>query len=137
MRERNWEELRFSDSVLGALAASPLANVAQLADSLGMNARRLLRRSQRSFGYGPSILARILRLQRFLAIRSVTEKSDSVHLGRLAIEAGYSDQAHLTRECRTISGLTPAQLLTQYTPTFPDMSDPFKTSDRFAVSMVA
>jgi AraC-like DNA-binding protein len=29
----------------------------------------------------------------------------------LAIDAGYADQAHLTRECRRLTGLTPRELL--------------------------
>jgi AraC-like DNA-binding protein len=32
-------------------------------------------------------------------------------LSRLAAEAGYADQAHLTRECGRLSGLSPAALL--------------------------
>ena len=32
-------------------------------------------------------------------------------LGRLAAEAGYADQAHLTRECGRLAGLSPAALL--------------------------
>ena len=127
--------LRFSDSVLDALAESPRANTALLADSLGMGVRQLHRRALWSFGYGPATLARLLRLQRFLAIASMDARSPV--LGRLAVDAGYSDQAHLTRECRTICGLTPVELLGQYVATFPDMSDPFKTSGRFAVSMCA
>jgi AraC-like DNA-binding protein len=30
---------------------------------------------------------------------------------RPAVEAGYADQAHLTRECRRLSGLPPSILL--------------------------
>ena len=101
-----------------------------------MGVRQLHRRSLWSFGYGPATLARLLRLQRFLAIGSISGLSaQCLILGRLAVDAGYSDQAHLTRECRTICGLTPVELLGQYVPTFPNMSDPFKTSGQFAVSM--
>lgn len=136
MTPRHELVLQFSDSVLDALAASPRANAALLSDSLGMGVRQLHRRAVWSFGYGPATLARLLRLQRFLAIGSMPGRgARSPILGRLAFDAGYSDQAHLTRECRTICGLTPVELLGQYVPTFPDMSDPFKTSGRFAVSM--
>ena len=31
-------------------------------------------------------------------------------LARAAVEAGYADQAHLTRECRTLTGVSPASL---------------------------
>ena len=32
-------------------------------------------------------------------------------LARLALDAGYADQAHLTREARRLSGRTPAELV--------------------------
>jgi len=137
--DRGRQELNFADNVIGALAARPCANAAQLAESLGMNVRALLRRSNSSFGYGTSVLARLLRLQRFLAISSATSGclEPESGLAARAINAGYSDQAHLTRECRAISGMTPRQLLGNYVPSFPDMSDPFNTTQRFDVSMVA
>jgi AraC-like DNA-binding protein len=34
-----------------------------------------------------------------------------VPLAGLAAEAGYADQAHLSRECRAITGATPTALL--------------------------
>ena len=137
--DRGQQELRFADNVINALAARPCANASQLAESLGMNVRTLLRRSNFSFGYGTSVLARLLRLQRFLAISSTTSGfiEPASQLCALAVDAGYSDQAHLNRECRAISGRTPAQLLRMYVPSFPDMSDPFNTTRRFDVSMVA
>jgi AraC-like DNA-binding protein len=33
-----------------------------------------------------------------------------VALGRAAVECGYADQPHLTREVRAMSGCTPAEL---------------------------
>jgi AraC-like DNA-binding protein len=32
-------------------------------------------------------------------------------LARYAVAAGYADQAHLTRECRELSGFTPVQVV--------------------------
>lgn len=129
-------DLQFSDRVLDALATAPLANASQVADRLGMSVRQLHRRSQFSFGYGPGTLARLLRLHRFLALASTTAASSGGgRLAGLAIDAGYSDHAHLAGECRAISGHTPSVLLSTYVPTFPDMSDPFKTAESLAVTM--
>ncbi|MGV9612777.1 helix-turn-helix domain-containing protein, partial [Nocardia xishanensis] len=58
------------------------------------------RRSLAAFGYGPKMLARILRLQRALAVASAgTPPADT------AIAAGYADQAHLARDMRELAGM--------------------------------
>jgi AraC-like DNA-binding protein len=49
----------------------------------------------------------VLRLQRFLRLA----ERDGDDLARLAAEAGYSDQAHLTRDCRELCGLPAGALL--------------------------
>ena len=74
-----------------------------LARSLAMSERTMRRRFHESFGYGPKTLSRILRYQRFLLLSATSQSSMAV----LASEAGYADQAHLVRESRRISGLTP------------------------------
>ena len=55
-------------------------------------------------GYGPKTLDRVLRFQRFL------RRAGEGDLARTAAELGYADQAHLTRECVRLSGVTPARL---------------------------
>lgn len=57
-------------------------------------------------GYSPKTLARTLRLQRFLALAG-----PGGDLARLAAEAGYADQPHLTRDCVELAGLPAAALL--------------------------
>jgi hypothetical protein len=41
---------------------------------------------------------------------------DPAMAGAARLLAGYADQAHLTRECRTLSGLTPTALITARRP---------------------
>jgi AraC-like DNA-binding protein len=41
---------------------------------------------------------------------------DVLDLAALAAQAGYADQAHLTRECGQLAGLTPAALVRQRSP---------------------
>jgi AraC-like DNA-binding protein len=45
----------------------------------------------------------VLRLQRFRTFKGL-------HLVRAAAEAGYADQAHLTHDCRALTGLSPSEL---------------------------
>ncbi|HIE5095911.1 helix-turn-helix domain-containing protein [Stenotrophomonas maltophilia] len=79
------------------------AGLDALAARLNLSPRSLRRFSQSQFGYGAKTLERILRLQRFLRqSRALPQHS----LSMLAAEAGYADQAHLSREARELAGLT-------------------------------
>jgi hypothetical protein len=93
------------DGVVRTVGTRPVAG---LAEHLGVGERRLRRRSVAAFGYGPKTLERILRFRRFLALADLPRPGG---LAALAVEAGYADQAHLTRECVRLSGLTPGRLL--------------------------
>ncbi|MFI5777552.1 helix-turn-helix domain-containing protein [Nocardia sp. NPDC051570] len=84
------------------------ASVAATADELGLGARRLHRMSLAAFGYGPKVLARVLRLQRALALAY-----DGIPFAETAFRAGYADQAHLAREVRRLSGRSLGQLIGQ------------------------
>jgi AraC-like DNA-binding protein len=88
--------------------ARPRARVEELADDLGLSRRQLRRRCHAAVGYGPKTLQRVLRLRRFLA--GLEAAGPEPVLARLAAEAGYADQAHLTRECGELAGLSPATL---------------------------
>lgn len=79
-------------------------------ERLDTSPRTLRRRCQDAFGYGPKTLDRILRFQRFLKL---AREGRECRLAALAFEAGYADQAHLTREVRRLSGLSPSVILTQ------------------------
>ncbi len=92
-------------------AALALVRGAALRDagrSVGVGERQLRRRFDDAVGYGPATLVRVQRFQRFLAL---ADSEPETPLVRLAAEAGYADQAHLTRECRRLSGLPAAALL--------------------------
>ncbi len=115
-----------AELILGALSASPSANQTELSATLGVSIRTLHRTSCRYFGYGTATLARVLRLQRFLSVVSTADEPGT--LAAHAAEAGYADQAHLSRDCRSITSLTTQEFLAEYFPTFPDMADPFKTT---------
>ncbi|MFJ8078364.1 helix-turn-helix domain-containing protein [Streptomyces sp. NPDC096176] len=71
------------------------------ADAVGLGARQLHRRALDGFGYGPKTLARVLRLQRALAL---VRRGDAYAVA--AVAAGCADQPHLAREMRAMTGLT-------------------------------
>ncbi|MFJ7077315.1 helix-turn-helix domain-containing protein [Streptomyces sp. NPDC098781] len=96
------------DPVLGRVVAALDAGcpVAATADDLGLGARQLHRRCLTAFGYGPKTLARILRLQRALALAR-----DGVSLADTAVRAGFADQAHLARDVKELAGVPLGELL--------------------------
>jgi len=50
---------------------------------------------------------RYARLMRFRALLAALHSSRDTPLGELALDAGYSDQAHMSREFREFAGMTP------------------------------
>jgi len=97
-------------AAIGWLARQPHGRVADLPALIGLGERQLRRRFQVAVGYEPKRLARILRLQRLLALAERTPPGRG-RLAALALAAGYADQAHLVRECVELAGLTPGALL--------------------------
>ena len=75
----------------------PRTRVETLAGDLGLSERQLRRRFHAGAGYGPKTLQRVLRFRRFLA-------GADRDLARAALDAGYADQSHLTRECTRSPG---------------------------------
>jgi AraC-like DNA-binding protein len=80
-------------------------DVRRMAADLGISERKLRRTCLDAFGYGPKVLQRILRFQQ--AKRLI---EGGVPLADVAYQAGYSDQAHLTREVTSLAGTTPTRL---------------------------
>jgi AraC-like DNA-binding protein len=82
--------------------------IGDIAAQLGWNARMVHRQFTASCGYSPKHFQRIMRMQTFLrGLRAGRTSS----LSSLAIAAGYSDQAHMTRDFRAITGFTPTAYL--------------------------
>ena len=86
-------------------------DVAGLADALGLSGRQLRRLLGEHAGLGPKALQRVFRLERFLRLAAAQQQP--VGLAELAAQVGYADQAHLSREVRRMTGLSPSALLTE------------------------
>jgi AraC-like DNA-binding protein len=87
----------------------PGGRVDRLAESLGISERQLRRRFHDAVGYGPKTLDRVLRFRRLVEQMGVVASGDT-DLARVAADLGYADQAHMTRDCLRLSGLTPVKL---------------------------
>ncbi|SED77624.1 AraC-type DNA-binding protein [Streptomyces sp. 2224.1] len=87
------------------LVQHPGASIAQLAHDVGWSQSQLERRFVEQTGVTPKVAARIMRLRRSLRLLS-----DGHSAAEAALLAGYYDQAHFSRECKTMTGF-PARIL--------------------------
>ncbi len=87
--------------------------IGRMADEIGISHKHLLREFDRCVGLTPKLLARLCSFQRVI---SATGQRPAVDWSETAVGCGYYDQAHLIREFRAFSGLTPATYLTRRGP---------------------
>ena len=103
-----------SEAVQALMPWHPV-NIDALAGHLALSASQLRRRCLQAVGMSPKVLQRTLRFQGFLALAqagaTASGRRGADGTAGLAIDAGYADQAHLSRECLRLTGLTPRQLL--------------------------
>ncbi len=86
-----------------------------LATHLALSVSQLRRRCLHAVGVSPKVLQRTLRFQGFLALAQADAAASGQRgtdgMAGLAVDVGYADQAHLSRECLRLTALTPRQLL--------------------------
>ena len=87
--------------------------VEQVAAALGWSRKRLARRFRDAVGLQPRAFAGLARFERF----TTTLRADpTVALAAIALDVGYADQAHLSREVQRYAGLSPAALRARLIP---------------------
>jgi AraC-like DNA-binding protein len=95
-------------SAIDWLARNSRGSLNDLSTDIGWSSRELRRRFVASVGVGPKLVQRMLRVQHALRLAHKTE--GEVALSGLALECGFADQAHLTREVRRFAQLTPREM---------------------------
>jgi AraC-like DNA-binding protein len=91
------------------LAGHPHGRIQGLSQWIGISRRHLQRRFAAAVGYGPKMFQSILRFQRLLNLS--TRPIGPRNLAQFSADAGYADQAHMTREVQRFSGTPPTVLL--------------------------
>ena len=90
-------------------------DIGALATHLALSESQLRRRCLQAVGLSPKTLQRTLRFQGFLALAqagaTASGRRGADGMAGLAVDVGYADQAHLSRECLRLTGVTPRQLL--------------------------
>jgi len=89
------------------------ASIADLRRDIGWSERHFAVQFRDHVGLAPKAFARILRFHR--AVKVLTNRLDA-KLADVALECGYYDQAHFTRDFRTFAGISPSALLESRLP---------------------
>jgi AraC-like DNA-binding protein len=105
--ERKPHDVLIAGAVRRITIARGACDLGVLAREMGMSVRQLERRFQSAVGLPPKLFCR---MQRFNGVFQVMEQQPC-DWAEAALECGYYDQAHLIRDCKSLSGRTPAILL--------------------------
>jgi len=103
--DRSCPEVAWAWRQLRADASAPVGPV--LAET-GWSRRRMERRFREYIGVAPKAVSQIARLHRALRLLDTP-----MPLARIAVQAGYHDQAHLDRAFKAMTARTPSQLRTE------------------------
>ncbi len=93
------------EAVRAIEAARGAIRIAELSRQLAISQDALEKRFRRSVGAAPKELARLLRVR-----SAIDAFRPGMNLARLAIETGFYDQSHLTRDVRAVTGEPPGRL---------------------------
>jgi AraC-like DNA-binding protein len=96
-------------------ARPSVARVEPVRAALGWSAPQFITRFHAAVGLTPK---RYCRVRRFQAVLGCIAQGRDIDWAGLALDGGYSDQAHFNREFRAFSGLTPSR----YRPVAPDQA---------------
>jgi AraC-like DNA-binding protein len=96
------------EAAVAQLSAEPTRPVTDIAAGLGVSHGHLDRQFTEQVGLGPRTLARILRMRRLLEDIDI---HGPVGWADKAADLGWSDQAHLIRDFKRHTGVTPSQYL--------------------------
>jgi AraC-like DNA-binding protein len=94
------------------VAAEGRVRVATLASDLNVSRRHLSARFHQQLGMPPKAFARLLRFH--AVCRRIAEAPTT--WADVAVECGYSDQAHLSRDFRAFAGISPTDFVERLLP---------------------
>lgn len=102
-------DLLLANAVFDELASRIMSRTGvPLTERFNVSERTIQRALKTTVGRGPKWISRRIRLQE--AARALASQ-DPVDLATLAVDLGYTDQAHLTSDFRNVAGTTPGAYL--------------------------
>ncbi|MGH9335168.1 MAG: helix-turn-helix domain-containing protein [Vicinamibacteria bacterium] len=85
---------------------SATTDIGEIVEETGYSHRRFIEIFRRTVGLAPRLYCRVLRFQQAL---KVANRRPRVSWIDVALESGYSDQAHFNREFREFTGISPGE----------------------------
>ncbi len=95
------------------VATGGQARVEPLMDETGWSRRVVTERFRTQLGVSPKAYARILRFKRAMVL--LNRVGHGRTLADVAMECGYYDQSHFTRDCVALAGCSPSALIAEST----------------------
>jgi AraC-like DNA-binding protein len=95
------------------LAGTDAPAVGEIARAIGWSRKHLSHRFSAVTGFSPQSYRRLARFKRFSA--AIAARPDE-GLAMLALDAGYHDQPHMTREVRAFGAMSPGELRRRLIP---------------------
>jgi AraC-like DNA-binding protein len=92
------------------------ASVGRIVEEVGWSQKHLIAQFREHIGLAPKSLARVLRFGRAVECIKSTAPGGQLKLTDLALDCGYYDQAHFTRDFRAFAGVTPTELIASAMP---------------------
>jgi AraC-like DNA-binding protein len=92
----------------GILLINPAVTTLNSGDTRGFSERSLRRHTMNTTGLSPYFFHQIQRAQQ--ATRLLQQ---GMPIAQVAVESGYTDQAHMTKAVKALMGMTPAQIITR------------------------
>lgn len=103
-------------AVVRRIEAQPSLKAAEMADIACLSVRQFLRIFSENVGLTPKDFSRIIKVQRAIYMFQGFPEMKTINFAEAAAACGYSDQSHMIKEFKCLTGYTPKEYLAAGAP---------------------